>query len=74
MNYLSYFDTKSRSEGESRKYFVILKDNAPEDLQKLVRDIHKHEFNDCLPNDWIYATIYEAFKELRHEELDNITI
>lgn len=64
MKYNDYFITKTR---QDEKRFICLKDNPPAELYNLVSEIHEHFFFNALPNDWIYATIFEAFEAI---ELD----
>jgi len=68
--YYKHFEAASRGE----KSFIKLKDNAPEELGELIREIHFNHFGKCLPNDWIYKTIMEAFEELEENSLVDITI
>lgn len=71
MNYTQYFETKKRIDGKQIK---CLKENAPIELVHLIREIHTNCFWDCAPNDWIYSTIYEAFQDLKADEIDDIHI
>lgn len=65
--YSEYFIVKKRN--ETNESFFSLSQDAPKELTKLVYDIHQ-DF-DCLPNDWIYSIIVEAFEELEETPLDN---
>lgn len=71
MDYTKYFEFKNRSDGSK---FVCLKDGAPALLSAFIKLIHIELFFGCLPNDWIYKTIYEAFDELSEDALEDITI
>jgi hypothetical protein len=70
MNYTQYFENKTRNDG---KRFVCLKDDAPIELQNLIHDIHDGEFYGCLPNDWIYSMIWEAFSALKEDDIENVS-
>lgn len=71
MKYSNYFETKKRQNGDK---FFCLKENSPQKLKDLIKDIHFNHFYDCLPNDWIYETIYNAFEELELNTIENINI
>lgn len=68
--YHLYFKRKHRPNGD---WFTLLSIDAPEELKQLVNNIHLKHF-DCLPNDWIYEQISNAFGELEHDKLEDITI
>ena len=70
LDYTEYFviDKRKRS-GEE---FVILANQAPQELKDLVTEIHVIFV--CSPNFWIYATILRAFEELEGNKLDDISI
>lgn len=70
-NYSTYFQLKERSIGDS---FIILSDDAPDELQELILDIHSDLFGLGFPSDWIYQQCYYAFDELMRDDLENITI
>ena len=70
MNYSQYFITKSRDCGHD---FICTNEEAPKELKDLIQDIHMNGFN-CMPNDWIYRTIMEAFEELEESKLEDIDI
>jgi hypothetical protein len=70
-DYHEYFIQKTRTDG---KPFFCLVDGAPEDLSELIRSIHRDEFGDCMPNDWIYEIIYNAFEDLSGQDLEDINI
>jgi hypothetical protein len=70
MNYSTYFETRTRD----GKTFIACKDETPQEVKDLIRDIHFKCFNGCLPNNWIYQIIMEAFEELEDNDLDDITI
>jgi len=70
IDYTSYFTEGTRTGG---KNFVKLVDDAPIKLQELIKEIHINNFN-CIPNDWIYGTILEAFSDLTNDSLEDITI
>lgn len=57
--YENYFETIKLSDNNNR---VLLKDDAPQELRDLVRNIHGDL--DALPCDWIYSMIKEAISEL----------
>jgi hypothetical protein len=69
-DYTSYFTESERLDG---KKFVKLTKGTPEKVKDLVMKIHMEHF-DCLPDDWIYRTISEAFSDLQNDSLENITI
>ncbi len=69
--YAACFEHKQRGSGDR---FTCLADHAPVALSQLVYDIHADYFGGCLPNDWIYATIAEAFDALAEDALDDISI
>ncbi len=69
MNYTQYFVEKTRSDGNK---FVACTDDAPECIRDLIREIHFSFFDGCLPNDWIYKIIVEAFEELEENDLDDV--
>jgi hypothetical protein len=69
--YAKHFEKAQRNNGVS---FIKRKEDAPEDLEDLIREIHFDHFGGCLSNDWIYATILEAFEDLENDDLENITI
>ena len=69
--YTKYFQIK---ESAIRGRFVIFSDDAPNELQALIHDIHADLFGLSVPNDWIYQQCYYAFDELMRDELENITI
>ena len=71
MNYSQHFQLKERPNGES---FICLKDDAPIELREFVQAVHFDYFDGCLPNDWIYETIHDAFEILEVENLDNVNI
>lgn len=61
MSYTKYFTNKVRDNG---KEFYCLKDGAPIEIQELIRAIHFDIFEGAMPNDWVYATIMEAFEDI----------
>lgn len=70
MKYNEYFQEKTRPCGHS---FTCLKDDAPEDLQDLIRSIHFGHFYEALPNDWIYENILAAFIDMEENyDFDSI--
>lgn len=71
MKYSQYFETAERA--DTNENFTRLKDNAPEILNELIQEIHGTFYN-CLPNDWIYSVILEAFEAFEENELDDYTI
>jgi hypothetical protein len=71
IDYTIYFTEGTRIDGTK---FVKLVDNAPIKLQELIKEIHINKFRDCMPNDWIYGTILEAFSDLKNDSLEDITI
>ena len=70
-DYTKYFQIKERKIAD---IFVILSDDAPDELQALIHDIHADLFGLSVPNDWIYQQCYYAFDELMRDDLENITI
>src|SRR6185312_1328308 len=70
MNYKDYFEFKARTCGHK---FICLKDEAPEELQQLMYDIHTDLF-DALPHDWVYQVIYDAFEDLSLDKIEDINI
>jgi hypothetical protein len=76
--YSQYFEKAFRHVGEKEdpKSFIRLKDDAPSSLKSFIRDIHFRQFEGALPNDWIYATILEAFEMIQDEDnsLEDINI
>ncbi len=74
MDYTQYFQQKTRV--QTQQSFYCLKDERPEELHKLIFDIHHDHFDRCAPNDWIYEKIYDAFYDLEsgQDELEDITI
>jgi hypothetical protein len=59
MKYNEYFTSKQMPNTE--KYFILLVEESPIELKDFIRDLHLNHFEDCLPNDWIYAVACEAF-------------
>ncbi len=72
MDYTQYFQTKTRVQSGDK--FVCLTGNAPEQLKDFIRQVHFDCFDGCLPNDWIYRTIEEAFEALNNDPIENCTI
>ena len=70
-NYSQFFITDKRPDGGQ---FYKLNKEAPEDLQKLLFNIHKKEFNGSLPNDWVYQTTLEAFEALEENNLHDLDL
>jgi hypothetical protein len=65
-----YFEmTVRKSNGE---IISTLKEDKPESLKKLVFEIHDHF--DCMPNDWLYSIIQEAFENIEENYSDNTDI
>jgi hypothetical protein len=65
--YLKFFEYKKRGEDT----IVILKDNAPAELQESVHNAH----GDRLPSDWIYdkyESILSSISDYDSKELDDI--
>lgn len=69
--YSQYFETAKRINGDE---FIRLTENVPKSLRNLIYNIHLHSFGGCLPNDWIYKIILEAFEELEIDSLEDINI
>lgn len=71
--YSRYFGRNTRTNGDD---FTFLTEENPKELQDLIQEIHKNEFEDCLPNDWIYETVRRAFDELSDEgyDIDDLNI
>ena len=72
MDYSQYFETKTRK--STQEPFVCLKDEAPQELKDFVQQVHFNHFYKCLPSDWIYSAIWEAFDNLSMDDIDDITI
>ncbi len=70
--YFKYFQEKTRLQSGTK--FMCLTDDAPQELKDLVRAIHFDYFDGCLPNDWIYSVISEAFDDLKHDDLRGVNI
>lgn len=58
MDYTNYFTHSKRVDGAT---YCYLRDDSPEALRDLVYAIHRDHFDGCLPNDWLYAQIFDAF-------------
>lgn len=71
MDYTKYFERVRRPNGIK---FVKLTNDAPENLRDLINTIHKKHFCNCLPNDWIYEVIHDAFDDFNFNLLEDITI
>ena len=71
MDYRQYFVVKERRDGTT---FTCLIDNAPVELTNLIHDIHREHFFHCMPIDWFYKTIRNAFEELHVDPIEDITI
>ncbi len=71
MNYTQYFDYKKRDNGTS---FYCLNDNAPDRLRDFIREVHQGDEFDCLPNDWIYEVIHNAFEEIIDTDLVQFSV
>jgi hypothetical protein len=71
MTYTQYFKRSTRDNGQEFSHLV---DNAPEDLRTFIRHVHTEHFYDCFLNDWIYATIHEAFSEIEAHGLEQCNI
>lgn len=72
--YYQYFQTKERNVDDRSSFFTCLTDDAPEDLSDFIHKIHDDYFDACLPNDWVYAVISNAFEEIHHDKIDDIMI
>lgn len=46
-------------------------DGAPPELREFIRGVHFDYFSGCLPNDWIYRKIYDAFFEMQELDTDD---
>jgi hypothetical protein len=71
MNYLEFFETKTRCDGTN---FTCLTDGAPGELHELICSIHLDDFCGALPNDWIYSEIRGAFEALMKDSRENVSI
>lgn len=69
-DFIQYFTRGTRTDGKS---FYKCVDACPEELRDLIRHIHTEYFG-CLPNDWIYGVIHEAFLDLKDMDVDDVTI
>lgn len=65
MKYNEMFTTKKRTDGTR---FIAF--DGPEYVRDFIRDVHFDYFGGCLPNDWIYEKISEAFEELENNGND----
>jgi len=72
MNYSQFFAHMVRP--DSTDSLVGVKDNAPEKLILLIKQIHHQHFYRCAQNDWIYKTIWEAFADLEENSIDECNI
>lgn len=70
--YSQYFTSAKRVDTD--KHFIKCKDEAPEELRDFIREVHFEYFEKCLPNDWIYQTILEAFENLEENNIDDLNI
>jgi hypothetical protein len=65
--YSQYFEERIRDNNKEK--FICLKDEYPEELKGFIKQVHfESDFQGCLPNDWIYKTIYEAFVDLEQQQ------
>lgn len=71
-SYTQYFEIRKKQYDGTE--FSCLTDNAPQSLKDFVRHVHREHFYDVWPNDWIYATIHQAFDDLEENPLEDITI
>lgn len=73
-DYGQYFEVKTRNEGGD---YIAMKDSTPnevkEELKSFIFEVHQ-EFGGCLPNDWLYLIISEAFEMLEEENIDEVAI
>ena|ERR1700753_3463803 len=69
MKFTQYFEIATRNNGEQ---YIFLKEDAPNNLKLIIYSIH--EYFDCLPNDWIYSTIFEALQDLEDNSLEDCSI
>lgn len=69
--YRKHFSSKKRDNGE---WFYYLSEDAPDDLRELIYEIHCNFSGYTSPNDWIYATIFDAFNDLNNDDIDSIII
>lgn len=62
-HFSKHFEYKTRTD---KTGFYCIKDDSDykDALQDFVHSIHKDLFFDCLPNDWVYEQIYNAFERL----------
>jgi len=70
--YTKYFEVRKKQYDGTE--FSCLNDKAPQVLCDFVRDVHRRHFYDIWPNDWIFATIHQAFDDLEENSLEDITI
>jgi hypothetical protein len=59
MKYNEFFKSKIRTTTQEK--FVCLKDNAPEELTEIIREIHLNFGEESWANDWLYEIIRDAF-------------
>ena len=69
-DFIQYFTRGTRTDGKS---FYKCVEACPEELRDLIRHIHTEYFG-CLPNDWIYETIRDAFNELQDCSFDSLSL
>ncbi len=78
MDYTKFFQTKTRpAQMGPQSQFVCLIDDCPDKIRDLIWNIHFDHFDHfdaCMPNDWIYQTIFEAFEALAEDDMDNVNI
>ncbi len=70
----NYFTQIAQITEIDNKPRTICRDDCPQEVRDLIMNIHFDHFFGCLPNDWIYTTIAEAFSDLENDPIENITI
>jgi hypothetical protein len=63
--YSAMFETRKRDNGNS---FVVLKDDASEELRESVREAHGEK----LPDDWVYGTYADLMERVTEFEIDSV--
>ena len=65
--YTQQFEWKKRDNGT---YFYCIKEDEGA-LYDLIHSIHEEQFYGCLPDDWVYGQIYNAFEALEDHISDD---
>ncbi len=70
MKYSEFFKSKTRPDGST----FMVAHGAPSELEELIKLIHFSIFEGCLPNDWVFEIISQAFDDLEETPFDDITL